>query len=73
MDEPKITRVKGRQTVTKPDGKQIEVDEIVYLDYGKKGTTTVYIRPPLDRRIDVAGINAVAAKYGLRLAGHGSL
>lgn len=72
MDEAKITRIKGRQTVELDGGRTIEVDEIVYMDYGKKGKTTVYIKPPsTDRRIDVAGINAVAGKFGMKLVEHG--
>lgn len=65
---PKITRVKGRQTLTKPDGTTIDVDEVVSLDYGKSGVTTVYITPPCDEPIDVVGINNVLARYGYKLA-----
>lgn len=69
MNEPIITREAGRQTITTPAGRTIDVDEIVTLDYGKKGKTTVYIRPPEGtRRIDAAGINAAVARFGVKLA-----
>lgn len=64
--EPIIKREVGRQTV-EVGGKMKVVDEIIRMDYGKQGTTVMYMIY-LDEPIDIAAINSVAAKRGLRLA-----
>lgn len=63
--EPKITRVVGRQTINL-HGKQKVVDEIIYADYGKAGTTISYITY-VDEPIDIELINSVAAEFGYQL------
>lgn len=67
--EPIITRIEG-PVMADINGRQELCDEIIYYDYGKQGTTVVYMQTAAEP-IDVAGLNALLAPRGYRLAGTG--
>lgn len=63
MTAPAVKRVKGPVTMD-VNGAPMVLDEVIYLDYGKKGVTTIYIAPPKGA-VDLNAVDRILSKHGI--------